>query len=286
MEKIIFTKMSGAGNDFIFIDERENTKITFSTNLIKILCNSKTGVGADGLILIKDKNGFDFEMQYFNADGTTNTLGGNGARCAIKFANDTNRLSSVNARFLSNGITYNGLVIEDELIRFDFNPPEKIKTNFKVKASNQLITANYADTGSPHVVIKINDVLEDPHIPFSNYDQLMEFPVFDIGKEIRNLPEFAPGGTNVNFIKIVSDSVLIRTFERGVENETLACGTGSVASALVVNLTSNIEPPIKLITKSGEHLTVDFEKNNNIFKNISLTGSAKTIFIGEYYLNL
>ncbi|MCH8325865.1 MAG: diaminopimelate epimerase [Bacteroidetes bacterium] len=286
MEKIIFTKMSGAGNDFIFIDERENTKITFSTNLIKILCNSKTGVGADGLILIKDKNGFDFEMQYFNADGTTNTLCGNGARCAIKFANDTNRLSSVNARFLSNGITYNGLVIEDELIRFDFNPPEKIKTNFKVKASNQLITANYADTGSPHVVIKINDVLEDPHIPFSNYDQLMEFPVFDIGKEIRNLPEFAPGGTNVNFIKIVSDSVLIRTFERGVENETLACGTGSVASALVVNLTSNIEPPIKLITKSGEHLTVDFEKNNNIFKNISLTGSAKTIFIGEYYLNL
>lgn len=278
--------MSGAGNDFIFIDERENTKITFSTNLIKILCNSKTGVGADGLILIKDKNGFDFEMQYFNADGTTNTLCGNGARCAIKFANDTNRLSSVNARFLSNGITYNGLVIEDELIRFDFNPPEKIKTNFKVKASNQLITANYADTGSPHVVIKINDVLEDPHIPFSNYDQLMEFPVFDIGKEIRNLPEFAPGGTNVNFIKIVSDSVLIRTFERGVENETLACGTGSVASALVVNLTSNIEPPIKLITKSGEHLTVDFEKNNNIFKNISLTGSAKTIFIGEYYLNL
>ena len=278
--------MSGAGNDFIFIDERENTKITFSTNLIKILCNSKTGVGADGLILIKDKNGFDFEMQYFNADGTTNTLCGNGARCAIKFANDTNRLSSVNARFLSNGITYNGLVIEDELIRFDFNPPEKIKTNFKVKASNQLITANYADTGSPHVVIKINDVLEDPHIPFSNYDQLMEFPVFDIGKEIRNLPEFAPGGTNVNFIKIVSDSVLIRTFERGVENETLACGTGSVASALVVNLTSNIEPPIKLITKSGEHLIVDFEKNNNIFKNISLTGSAKTIFIGEYYLNL
>ncbi|MCH7827287.1 MAG: diaminopimelate epimerase, partial [Bacteroidetes bacterium] len=204
MEKIIFTKMSGAGNDFIFIDERENTKITFSTNLIKILCNSKTGVGADGLILIKDKNGFDFEMQYFNADGTTNTLCGNGARCAIKFANDTNRLSSVNARFLSNGITYNGLVIEDELIRFDFNPPEKIKTNFKVKASNQLITANYADTGSPHVVIKINDVLESPQNPFSNYDQLMEFPVFDIGKEIRNLPEFAPDGTNVNFIKIVN----------------------------------------------------------------------------------
>lgn len=286
MEKIIFTKMSGAGNNFVFIDERENSEIIFSADLIKKLCDSKTGIGADGLLLIKDKNGFDFEMQYFNADGTTNTLCGNGARCAIKFANDTNRLSSVNAKFLSNGIIYTGLVIEDELVRFDFKPPGKIKLNFKVKASDQLITANYSDTGSPHVVIKINDVLENPQNPFSNYDQLMEFPVYDIGKEIRNLPEFAPDGTNVNFIKIVNDSILIRTFERGVENETLACGTGSVASALVVNLTSNISPPIKLITKSGEYLTVDFEKNNNIFENVSLTGSAKTIFIGEYYLNL
>lgn len=286
MGKIIFTKMSGAGNDFVFIDERENSGITLSTNLIKTLCDSKTGIDTDGLILIKDKIDFDFEMQYYNADGTTNTLCGNGARCAIKFANDTNRLSSVNASFYSNGITYTGLIIEDELVRFDFNPPGKIKLNFKVKASDQLITANYADTGSPHIVIKINDVLENPQNPFSNYDQLMEFPIFNIGKEIRNLPEFAPGGTNVNFIKIINGSILIRTFERGVENETLACGTGSVASALVVNLTDNIEPPIKLITKSSEHLTVDFEKNNNIFENVSLTGSAKTIFIGEYYLNL
>ncbi len=278
--------MSGAGNDFVFIDEKENTGITFTNDVIKKFCDRKIGIGADGLILIKDKNGFDFEMKYFNADGTTNTLCGNGARCAIKYANDKNRLRSVNARFLSNGMTYTGLVIEDELVRFDFNTPGKIKLNFKVKAADQLITANYADTGSPHVVIKINDVLENPQNPFSNYDQLMEFPVYEIGKEIRKLAEFAPGGTNVNFIKIVNNSILIRTFERGVENETLACGTGSVASALVVNLTDNIEPPIKLITKSGEHLTVDFKKNNSIFKNVSLTGSAKTIFIEEYYLNL
>ncbi|HED06580.1 MAG TPA: hypothetical protein ENI57_00495, partial [Ignavibacteria bacterium] len=169
---------------------------------------------------------------------------------------------------------------------FDFNPPQKIKLNFKVKAAEQLITANYADTGSPHVVIKINDVLEDPLNPLSNYDQLLEFPVYEIGKEIRNLPEFAPGGTNVNFIKIVNDSILIRTYERGVENETLACGTGSVAAAVIGNLVDGLEPPIKLITKSGEHLTVDFKNNNTNIENISLTGSAKIIFIGEYYLNL
>ncbi len=286
MKKIIFTKMSGAGNDFVFIDERENPGITFSTDLIKKLCNRKSGIGSDGLIFIKDKKDFDFEMKYFNADGTTNTLCGNGARCAIKYANDTGRLKSTTTLFQSEGLNYTGKVLNDELIKFDFNPPQKIKLNFKVKAAEQLITANYADTGSPHVVIKINDVLEDPLNPLSNYDQLLEFPVYEIGKEIRNLPEFAPGGTNVNFIKIVNDSILIRTYERGVENETLACGTGSVAAAVIGNLVDGLEPPIKLITKSGEHLTVDFKNNNTNIENISLTGSAKIIFIGEYYLNL
>ena len=278
--------MSGAGNDFVFIDERENPGITFSTDLIKKLCDRKSGIGSDGLIFIKDKKDFDFEMRYFNADGTTNTLCGNGARCAIKYANDTGRLKSPTVLFQSEGLNYTGKVLNDELIKFDFNPPQKIKLNFKVKAAKQLITANYADTGSPHVVIKINDVLEDSRNPLSNYDQLMEFPVYEIGKEIRNLPEFAPGGTNVNFIKIVNDSILIRTYERGVENETLACGTGSVAAAIIGNLVDGLESPIKLITKSGEHLTVGFKNNNNNFENISLTGSAKIIFIGEYYLNL
>ncbi len=286
MKKIIFTKMSGAGNDFVFIDERENPEITFSTDLIKKLCNRKSGIGSDGLIFIKDKKDFNFEMKYFNADGTTNTLCGNGARCAIKYANDTGRLKSTTTLFQSEGLNYTGKVLNDELIKFDFNPPQKIKLNFKVKAAEQLITANYADTGSPHVVIKINDVLEDPRNPLSNYDQLLEFPVYEIGKEIRNLPEFVPSGTNVNFIKIVNDSILIRTYERGVENETLACGTGSVAAAVIGNLVDGLEPPIKLITKSGEHLTVDFKNNNTNIENISLTGSAKIIFIGEYYLNL
>lgn len=286
MKKIIFTKMSGAGNDFVFIDERENPGITFSTDLIKKLCDRKSGIGSDGLIFIKDKKDFDFEMKYFNADGTTNTLCGNGARCAIKYANDTGRLKSPTTLFQSEGLNYTGKVLNDELIKFDFNPPQKIKLNFKVKAAEQLITANYADTGSPHVVIKINDVLEDPRNPLSNYDQLLGFPVYEIGKEIRNLPEFVPGGTNVNFIKIVNDSILIRTYERGVENETLACGTGSVAAAIIGNLVDGLKPPIKLITKSGEHLTVDFKNNNTNIENISLTGSAKIIFIGEYYLNL
>jgi len=286
MEKIIFTKMSGAGNDFVFIDENENPGITISNGLIKKLCNRKNGVGSDGVIFIKDNKKFDFEMQYFNSDGTTNTLCGNGARCAIKYAKDTGKIKDASTKFISDNTVYTGKVIDGEIIRFDFIPPKKIKTNFKIKAAGQLITANYADTGSPHIVIKIENVLENSKKPFSNYDQILEFPVAELGKEIRNLPEFSPGGTNVNFIKIVGKSIIIRTFERGVENETLACGTGSVASAIIENIIDGLEPPIKLITKSGEHLTVDFKKNNNIFENVSLTGPAKTIFIGEYYLNL
>ena len=225
-------------------------------------------------------------MQYFNSDATTNTLCGNGARCAIKYANDSNRLNSPDVKFLSNNITYSGKVLGEDLIRFDFLPPQKIKLNFKVKAANQLITANYADTGSPHIVIKIEDVLRDSKKLYSNYAKLSEFPVYKIGKEIRNLPEFSPGGTNVNFIKIIDDVVHIRTYERGVENETLACGTGSVASALIVNLLDILKPPITLITKNEDKLIVDFKKDNDIFKNISLTGPAKTMFIGEYFLNL
>lgn len=286
MEKIIFTKMSGAGNDFVFLDEKDNPGLKISDDLVKKLCDHKSGIGADGLIVIKDNQEFDFEMKYFNSDATTNTLCGNGARCAIKYANDTQRLSSSEVKFLSNNINYTGKVLEKELIRFDFLPPQKIKLNFKVKAANQLVTANYAHTGSPHVVIKIEDVLKDPKKLNSNYDDLIEFPVFELGKEIRNLPEFLPDGTNVNFIKIINDLVQIRTFERGVENETLACGTGSVASALIVNLEDTLKPPINLITKNEDKLIVDFKKDNDKFENISLTGPAKTMFIGEYFLNL
>jgi len=286
MQKLLFTKMSGAGNDFVFLDEKENLGLSISNELVKKLCNRKTGIGADGLIVIKDKKDFDFEMQYYNSDATTNTLCGNGARCSIKFAKDTKRISSKDVKFLSNNLAYTGSVLEDELIRFDFMSPNKIKLNFKVKATNQLITSNFVDTGSPHLVIKIGDVLSEFKKIKSNYDNISEFPVYELGKEIRNLPEFSPGGTNVNFIKIIDDKVHIRTFERGVENETLACGTGSVASAIIANLVDGLKPPVTLVTKSGEQLIVDFKKNNYEFNKVSLTGPAKTMFIGEYFLNL
>ncbi|MEO8399040.1 MAG: diaminopimelate epimerase, partial [Ignavibacteriaceae bacterium] len=184
MKKISFTKMSGAGNDFIVIDKNQNPSLQLDVEKIIKICNRRNGIGADGVITILDSKEYDFVMEYFNADGSTGSLCGNGARCAIKFANETRRFSG-RTKFLSNGESYSGEVIEEDVIKFNLNSPKKIKTNFKVKAFNQLINSSFLDTGSPHVVIKIDEVLSDQKNPSSSYKDLNIFPVFELGKEIR-----------------------------------------------------------------------------------------------------
>jgi diaminopimelate epimerase len=279
MEKVFFTKMSGAGNDFVIIDNLKNPDISLTPEKIIRVCNRRTGIGADGLITVANKGTADFEMDYYNADGSTGSLCANGARCAIKFAFLSQRLKNKRANFLANGVSYSGEVIDNELVKFNLNPPQKIKYNFKIKASGQLISANYVDTGSPHVVIKISDVLKNPNNSDSFYDDLKDFPVFKLGKEIRYLPEFSEG-TNVNFIMIDEGEINIRTYERGVEDETLACGTGSVAAAFICYATDKLKPPITLNTRGGNKLIVNFEVENQKVKNLSLTGPAEIIFEG------
>ncbi len=285
MKKIYFAKMSGAGNDFIVIDRNHNIEFELDPAEIKNLCHRRNGIGADGVITIYDSDKYDFVMEYYNADGSTGSLCGNGARCAIKFANDTNRLNTGKAKFISNGEYYLGDVISEELVRFCLNPPKQIKTNFKIKADNQLINSSFIDTGSPHVVIKIDDVLNDIKNISSGYNDLNEFPVFNLGREIRYNKDFSPSGTNVNFIKIEDDKIYIRTYERGVEDETLACGTGSVAAAYLSYLNYNLKPPIQLITRGGDELIVNFKFVENEVAGMSLTGPAKTIYKGEFLLN-
>lgn len=285
MEKVFFTKMSGAGNDFVFIDKKVNPDFILSPEKIKKICDRRFGIGADGVIHIEDISGYDFKMSYFNADGSTGSLCANGARCSIWFAQTTGRLDSGKAKFFSGGNDYSGEVIDDELIKFNLNPPRKIKFNFKVKAFGQLITANYADTGSPHVVIKIADIQS---VPNTNkfFQNINDVPVNKIGREIRYNPDFAPGGTNVNFVDVVDNEILIRTYERGVEDETLACGTGSVASAIICSVTDKLKPPITLKTFGGDKLVVNFEVENQRVKNPSITGPAKIIFSGSFEENL
>ncbi|MDZ7626273.1 MAG: diaminopimelate epimerase [Ignavibacteriaceae bacterium] len=274
MEKIIFTKMSGAGNDFVFIDKKQNDWLQVNTDFVQKICDRRNGIGADGLITIEDSTTHNFIMNYYNADGSTGSLCANGARCAILFAAESGRLTGNTAEFISNEVEYKGEVISNSEIKFFLNPPKKIKYNFKIKAGGKLINAHFADTGSPHVVIDINE-------SEGFLTSLEKVQVESLGREIRNLPEFSPGGTNVNFVVVKDGLINIRTYERGVESETLACGTGSVAAALICYVTKNLSVPVKIIPKSNEKLFVNFDVENSKVRNLSLTGPAKVTFTGE-----
>jgi len=278
--------MSGAGNDFIFIDKNQNPELILTSEKIKNLCNRRKSIGADGLITIEDLADYSYKMIYYNADGSTGSLCANGARCSIWFAEKTARLKNGFAKFIFNDAEYSGEVLEDELIKFNLNSPKQIKYNFKIKASWQMMTSNFADTGSPHVVIRISDVLKDALNPKSSFQNIMDFPVINLGREIRHSSDFKPGGANVNFIDVIDNVIHIRTYERGVEDETLACGTGSVAAAVICYVTDNLKPPVTLKTYGGDYLTVNFEVENQKVKNLSLTGPAKIIFEGSIDENL
>jgi len=283
MEKISFIKMSGAGNDFIVINKDLFPGVNLDSRSIKKLCDRRNGIGADGLITIAGSDGkFDFLMRYYNSDGTTGSLCGNGARCAIRFAEFSNITENKFVRFLSNDKEYSGNIIGEDKTKVNFNAPAKINLNNKIKVAGQIIKSSFIDTGSPHVIINIEDVLTDPGDISSNYSDLNTFPVSDLGKEIRYLNDFSPEGTNVNFIKIIGNKVYIRTYERGVEDETLSCGTGAVASALAAHFLYNLNSPVSLVTKGGDLLTVEFSANGKIITDLSLTGPVKIVYTGEF----
>ena len=266
--------MSGAGNDFIVIDKNRISSLHINKEFIQKICDRRSGIGADGLITIEDSATHNFIMNYYNSDGSTGSLCANGARCAILFASESGRLKENKAEFVSNDIVYKGAVISDSEIKFYLNPPKKIKYNFKIKSGGKLLNAHFVDTGSPHVVIDINE-------SEGLLTSLDKVPVDTLGREIRHLPEFSPGGTNVNFIDVKSGIINIRTYERGVEAETFACGTGSVAAALICYVTKKLLAPIQIIPKSNEKLFVNFDVENSKVSNLSLTGPAKVIFVGE-----
>jgi diaminopimelate epimerase len=280
MSDFSFYKMSGAGNDFVLFDLKENKNLSLDEERVRKICDRRNGIGSDGIILIDDIPDADFNMTYYNADGSKGSLCGNGARCAIKFADFSGRLNDADAEFLCDEVRYSGLKLDDEKIKFYLqNPTNKIES-ILLEAGNYNMNVWFIDTGSPHVVINVDDI-ESAHISDNDSKSLEELPVLVLGSEIRHHDQFAPDGTNVNFIQLNGDSVLIRTYERGVENETLACGTGSVASAIFVNENYNISAPVKLITRGNDELIVDFNKNGLSVENVSLTGPAKIIYNGK-----
>lgn len=281
MKKITFTKMSGAGNDFIVIDKKNNPFFSAEPELVKKLCKRRTGIGADGLITIQNDSEYDFSMNYFNSDGTTGALCGNGARCIIKYAYITKRFNSNETKFLFNDDIFTGIVHNKSEIEFNLHSPKEIRRNFYIEINDQKLKVNYVNVGTPHVVIKISDI---PNELGNNSDDIEKIPVNKLGRKIRYHQYFAPEGVNVNFIDVKNGSLLIRTYERGVEDETLSCGTGAVSSAIIASLNEGINPPVKLLTKSEEYLIVNFESNNDEFNKLSLTGNASVIYNGEFLI--
>ncbi len=275
MEKIVFTKITGAGNDFILIDKNLNQKFLVNPDLIKSMCDRRYGIGADGVLTIGDSENSDFEMEYFNADGSNGMLCGNGARSIIKYAEYSGRLKSSKTKFSFQKKMFSGEILDSETIKFNLNSPIKLKQNFEIEILDKIFTVSFIDTGAHHVVVDIDE---------NGIESLEEFPIEQFGRAIRKSNYFAPVGTNVNFISIKNEIINIRTYERGVEAETLACGTGSVASAIISFLNGKVLQSVKLKTKSNEILVVNFDYENNKFINVSLTGAAKIVFDGKYII--
>lgn len=260
MEKrmsIHFYKYQGTGNDFVLIDNRDNVFDKNDTNLINRLCDRRFGIGADGLILLENDKISDFAMVYFNSDGNQSTMCGNGGRCIVAFAKKLGIIDSETTFLAVDGLHY--ATIKDDLVALQMTDVAKVDTHD---------TYTFLDTGSPHHIEKVSD--------------LHEFDVVAQGASIRNSDLYGKAGSNVNFVEKVSDTEFdLRTYERGVEDETFACGTGATAAAIAMHKTAESSAnTIKLNVKGGE-LHVSFVEMNGMYTQIFLTGAATFVFKGE-----
>lgn len=253
---IHFHKYHGAGNDFILIDNRTQN-LLLDTRQIAFLCHRRFGIGADGLMLLETEPGYDFRMVYYNADGRESTMCGNGGRCITAFARDLNIISD-KAFFLAIDGAHHARYTSKDTIALQMNEVHEIQ-HFD----------NYAilNTGSPHYIVWSDDVAHTD--------------VVHQGREIRNRERFAPNGINVNFAQITDDGLYVRTYERGVEDETLSCGTGVTACAIAASggKTGNFHTPIQT---PGGNLSVSFNKNTaDTAVDVVLTGPAIRVYEGQ-----
>jgi diaminopimelate epimerase len=259
--------MSGTGNDFIIIDNRNRVvQDNGLAEFIKNVCRRKMSVGADGLILVEPSDRADFQWRFYNSDGSKAEMCGNGARCAARFAY-INGIAAANLSFETEAGIINGQVIDDRA-KVRIPDPADLRLDYSIDLKDGPQTVSSINTGVPHVVIMKDSV--------ENVD------VFGLGRQIRYHEAYAPAGTNVNFIcQQKPGNLAIRTYERGVEDETLACGTGSIAGALVAACKANWASPISLVTRSGESLTIHFSENNRVFSDVYLEGDARLIYTAE-----
>ena len=267
MQTIPVYKMSGSGNDFILIDNREDILADIPlADFIPNVCRRKMSAGADGMILIETAPGMDFRWRFYNSDGSRAEMCGNGARCAARYAY-LNKITGPEMVFGTDAGPIQARVMDDR-VKIGMTTPTGYRQNFALTIDGQEVEMSAVNTGVPHVVIRVADIATAP--------------VVELGRRIRQHPEFAPAGTNVNFIAPVeANRLAIRTYERGVEDETLACGTGSVAGALVHALQNKTESPIDMITRSGNRLTIHYEVEGDTCTAAYLEGDARVIYVAD-----
>jgi diaminopimelate epimerase len=259
-----FYKITGSGNDFVIIDNRAN-KIKNKKLLAKKVCQAKYGISADGLILLEKSSNANFKMRIFNSDGSEAEMCGNGLRCLVRFIKEK-KLSKHNNLNIETKAGIYQTSIKGSYISAKMFFIGEPKLNFSIDAGNEKIIVNYINTGVPHTVLFTENI--------------ENIPIETMGPVIRYHKEFTPDGTNVDWVKIIDNhTIKVRTYERGVEGETLACGTGVTAGIICSYLLKKIKSPVNIIVKSGEILKSYFSDN---LKDIFLQGEAKIIFYGEF----
>ena len=272
--RVKFTKMSGAGNDFIIIDNRRAVLEVDESTFARAVSDRRRGVGADGVLLLEESASADFLMKYYNADGSFGGFCGNGGRCIARYAY-LHKIAPAVLSFESLDFVYHAEV-DRERVRLKMKDPANEMLNLSLQVDEKALKMHFIDTGAPHVVMFQDENVESWRGDLSSLD------VLRLGKEIRSDAYFGTAGTNVNFVRLNPDQTLsIRTYERGVEGETLACGTGSVASALIASRVKGLPSPVKIIPKSQEPLVVEFHHVAQRFTNAYLGGNAKVVFKGE-----
>lgn len=271
-----FFKMSGGGNDFVLFDNRDGSLPKDYAALAAEVCRRKYSVGADGILVLEKSPEANFRMVYYNADGSRAEMCGNGARCIARFANLL-QAAPPKMTFMTDA----GLLsaeVSGETVKLKMSPPRDLKLDFPVKVDDREFTLSSVNTGVPHAALLVTDI--------------EKVAVEELGKKIRFHRDFAPAGTNANFVAVKDrHNLAVRTYERGVEGETLACGTGVTAAALICAAKGLVDSPVSCLTRGGETLAVYFTvgeerraaaaANKTAFYEVHLEGPATVCFRGE-----
>jgi diaminopimelate epimerase len=267
MPLLHFTKMNGAGNDFVMLDNRDGS-LALTDAQIARLCDRHRGVGADGLLLAEEPEaGADFRMRYYNADGREAEMCGNGARCFARFVGKLAPSENGTLNFETPAGVISATLRGDQ-VSLAMSQPGAFADGAELDAAGEKLTVYSINTGVPHAVVLVED--------------LEGTDVHRLGNALRHHHHFQPRGTNVNFVRQLGPQDLaIRTYERGVEAETLACGTGVVASALTLSALTGAESPVRVLVRGGDTLSVDFLRSGEGFSHVVLTGPADFVFEGE-----